>query len=99
MLRKSAALMAGVGVAGATAAGVAAAGALLTGVLLGGGAAMACRRTRARRHNRHDRGFVRAAGPESMDSQPPGWDRVDEASDESFPTSDPPAHSTPRADG
>jgi hypothetical protein len=34
---------------------------------------------------------VRNAGPESMRSNPPEWDKVDEASDESFPASDPPA--------
>lgn len=34
---------------------------------------------------------VRNAGPEAMRSDPPRWDRVDEASDESFPASDPPA--------
>jgi hypothetical protein len=34
---------------------------------------------------------VRNAGPESMRSDPPEWDKVDEASDESFPASDPPA--------
>jgi hypothetical protein len=34
---------------------------------------------------------VRNAGPESMRSDPPEWDRVDEASDESYPASDPPA--------
>ncbi|MET0588248.1 MAG: hypothetical protein ABWZ75_06960 [Novosphingobium sp.] len=34
---------------------------------------------------------VRNAGPESMRSDPPQWDRVDEASDESFPASDPPS--------
>ncbi len=38
---------------------------------------------------------VRNAGPESMRSDPPQWDKVDEASDESFPASDPPA--IPRA--
>lgn len=34
---------------------------------------------------------VRNAGPEAMRSQPSEWDRVDEASDESFPASDPPS--------
>ena len=34
---------------------------------------------------------VRNAGPEAMRSYPPEWDKVDEASDESFPASDPPA--------
>ena len=38
---------------------------------------------------------VRNAGPEAMRSDPPEWDKVDEASDESFPASDPPA--IPRA--
>ena len=38
---------------------------------------------------------VRNAGPEGMRSDPPQWDKVDEASDESFPASDPPA--IPRA--
>ncbi len=38
---------------------------------------------------------VRNAGPEGMRSTPPEWDKVDEASDESFPASDPPA--IPRA--
>jgi hypothetical protein len=32
----------------------------------------------------------RPAGPESMRNPPPSWDKVDEASDESFPASDPP---------
>ena len=34
---------------------------------------------------------VRNAGTEAMRSDPPEWDRIDEASDESFPASDPPA--------
>jgi hypothetical protein len=34
---------------------------------------------------------VRPAGPESMRDSPNGWDKVDQAADESFPASDPPA--------
>ena len=34
---------------------------------------------------------VRNAGPRSMAGSPPQWDKVDEASDESYPASDPPA--------
>jgi hypothetical protein len=34
---------------------------------------------------------VRNAGPAAMRSASPDWDEVDEASDESFPASDPPA--------
>jgi hypothetical protein len=33
---------------------------------------------------------VRNAGPESMQNPPKKWDPIDEASDESFPASDPP---------
>lgn len=34
---------------------------------------------------------VRNAGPQAMRSDPPEWDKIDEASDESYPASDPPA--------
>lgn len=34
---------------------------------------------------------VRSAGPEGMRSDPPEWDQTDQASDESYPASDPPA--------
>lgn len=34
---------------------------------------------------------VRHAGPEGMRSAPTTWDKTDEASDESFPASDPPS--------
>ncbi len=34
---------------------------------------------------------VRPAGPESMRDPPKRWDDVDQAGDESFPASDPPA--------
>ena len=34
---------------------------------------------------------VRDAGPDAMDNPPQRWNDVDEASDESFPASDPPA--------
>ena len=36
-------------------------------------------------------GNARPAGPESMRDPPADWGKVDEASDESFPASDPPA--------
>jgi hypothetical protein len=35
---------------------------------------------------------VRNAGPEAMRDNVSGWDKIDQASDESFPASDPPAH-------
>lgn len=34
---------------------------------------------------------VRDAGPDAMEHPPKDWSEVDEASDESFPASDPPA--------
>lgn len=34
---------------------------------------------------------VRDAGPENMESAPQRWSKTDEAIDESFPASDPPA--------
>jgi len=34
---------------------------------------------------------VRDAGPDAMDNPPDDWDEADEAADESFPASDPPA--------
>lgn len=36
-------------------------------------------------------GAARAAGPEAMRDPPEQWERADQASDESFPASDPPA--------
>jgi len=36
-------------------------------------------------------GAARSAGPEAMRDPPEDWENVDQASDESFPASDPPA--------
>ena len=41
--------------------------------------------------SRADAPQVRNAGPNAMRSNPKQWDHIDEASDESFPASDPPA--------
>jgi hypothetical protein len=35
---------------------------------------------------------VRPAGPDAMRDKPKGWEKTDEAADESFPASDPPAN-------
>lgn len=43
------------------------------------------------------RGNGRVAGPEAMRDPPPKWDQVDEASDESFPCSDPPSWTAAKA--
>jgi hypothetical protein len=36
---------------------------------------------------------IRDAGPDAMENPPKNWDDVDQASDESFPASDPPPQS------
>ncbi len=76
--------------------GVAAAAALLSGAFL----LMTGRDPRQPRLGRRSGGRaaprppkvpVRQAGPEEMENPPKTWDEVDQASDESFPASDPPA--------
>ena len=41
-------------------------------------------------HTAQDFSSTRSAGPEAMRDPPKQWSRADEASDESFPASDPP---------
>jgi hypothetical protein len=53
-------------------------------------------RREARRDARPDGpgayGRTRSAGPAAMRNPPSGWDKVDQASDESFPASDAPGY-------
>lgn len=56
----------------------------------------ACGRERGERDAQSQAGGSRPAGPESMEHPPDEWDKVDQASDESFPASDPPSYTPVR---
>ena len=64
------------------------------GLVLGGVLYSTCRssRPRAGAGTANDENHVRVAGRREMKSPPRTWDKVDEALDESFPASDPPAN-------
>jgi hypothetical protein len=70
------------------------------GSALLGAIAVIVGRTFMKRHHVHEagegaavrsgEGTVRSAGPSAMRTEPKKWSKEDEASDESFPASDPP---------
>ena len=77
-------------------AGIAAAGAFIGGaILLLAGRdprdPRIARRSGRRPDSRPPHKSVRQAGPKQMRNPPKTWDEVDEASDASFPASDPPS--------
>jgi hypothetical protein len=57
-----------------------------------GGSILARMYLKPRRRTRFVFANIRDAGCANMEFAPGGWDRVDEASDASFPASDPPPH-------